>query len=371
MIVSQKTEVRRFGLVMGNPIDALSAGEAETRIHEWAKVKASRYVCIANVHVVATGSGDEDFGRVLAHSDLNTPDGAPVAWTLRRAGYMGQQRVDGPDLMWRYLALAEKAQEPIFLLGSTEQTLALLCARIRSEFPNLIIAGSESPPFRPLTAEEDAELVERINRSGARTLWVGLGCPKQERWMHDHKGRVDAVMLGVGAAFDYHAGTLKRAPAGMRKIGLEWLYRLSQEPRRLWRRYTTTNAGFISYALRRTLLTQALSENDIGVLWQGAMRRLDDGACSADSIQVYAKSGSSRTLVSLIAFIRSTLSQDTFRINVTVSRRRELAFKRMIASEGLGNRVDVTSTEAREISAQVGLCLCLDTLTAAVRTKRC
>jgi N-acetylglucosaminyldiphosphoundecaprenol N-acetyl-beta-D-mannosaminyltransferase len=156
--------------------------------------------------------------------------------------------------MLEYCAHAARIGQSIFLYGSTEETLISLRAQLLKRFPDLQIAGAIAPAFRQLTAEEDAADVECINVSGAGTVWVGLGCPKQELWMAAHRGRVNAVMLGVGAAFDFHAGNLVRAPVWMRNCGLEWLHRLASEPRRLWKRYLVTNTVFIWCAARQFLL---------------------------------------------------------------------------------------------------------------------
>jgi N-acetylglucosaminyldiphosphoundecaprenol N-acetyl-beta-D-mannosaminyltransferase len=184
---------------------------------------------------------------------MATADGAPVAWMVRRFGYKDQQRINGPDLMWNYCALAAQRGELIYLYGSTPATLATLAHRLAREFPGLKVAGAYSPPFRPLTVAEDTEAVAAINASGAGTVWVSLGCPKQETWMAAHRGRINAVMIGVGAAFDYHAGTVHRAPLLMQRLGLEWLHRLISEPRRLWRRYLVTNTLFVLGALRQLM----------------------------------------------------------------------------------------------------------------------
>ncbi|WP_426990948.1 WecB/TagA/CpsF family glycosyltransferase [Cupriavidus sp. 30B13] len=185
---------------------------------------------------------------------MNTPDGAPVAWMLRCLGYPTQERINGPDLMLRYCSHAEQTGESIFLYGGRIETLLLLEQRLKEDFPSLRIAGMHSPPFRKLTEEEDREIVEKINNSGASTVWVSLGCPKQEQWMADHRGRIKAVMIGVGAAFDYHAGTVRRAPLWMQMRGLEWLHRLCSEPSRLWKRYLVTNSIFVGLALSQLLL---------------------------------------------------------------------------------------------------------------------
>ena len=231
--------------VLGALIDVVSLGVALQRIAAWAGARQSRSVCICNAHSVVTSTTDPAFLAALAAADLATPDGAPVAWMLRRLGAAGQRRVSGPDLMLAYCDYAARSGESIYLYGSTPQTLANLQTALHSRWPALTIAGAESPPFRPQTAEEDEATVRRINATGAGTLWVSLGCPKQELWMAAHRGRVQAVMVGVGAAFDFHAGTIKRAPAWMRDNGLEWLHRLLSEPRRLGRRYLVTNSLFM------------------------------------------------------------------------------------------------------------------------------
>lgn len=248
---------RQRGDVIGVPIDALDWERATGLICGWATGRESRYVCICNVHSVVTATQDAEFARVVRESDMATPDGAPVAWTLRRRGFTRQERINGPDLMWRLCDCAEKAGIAVGLFGSTESTLAALCVVIEREFPALRVAYRHSPPFRQLTAEEDDELVMNINRSGAGLLFVGLGCPKQEKWMAGHRNRINAVMLGVGAAFDYHAGTTPRAPLWMQRNGLEWLHRLCSEPRRLWRRYLATNSVFI-FRISRDYLCERL-----------------------------------------------------------------------------------------------------------------
>ena len=235
-------------------IDAVSWQTTLQTLQRWSQRRESRYVCICNVHSVVTGRRDPAFGHALENADMCTADGMPVTWMLRHIGFPGQQRINGPDLMWRYLAQAEQRGEPVFFYGNTEDTLAALSARLLQAFPRLQIAGTYSPPFRPLTAAEDTAIAARINASGARVVFVSLGCPKQELWMASMRGRIDAVMIGVGAAFDYHAGTLKRAPLWMQQRGLEWFYRLCTEPRRLWKRYLVTNSLFIAGALRQLLL---------------------------------------------------------------------------------------------------------------------
>lgn len=231
--------------LLATRIDALSWEQAVGRIVRWAQAGASRMVCLCNVHSLVTARRDAELGRALADADLNSPDGAPLAWLMRRRGWPEQQRMPGPDMMWKVLEEAQRLQLPVFLLGGSPQTLDKLVATLHASFPSLPLAGHLSPPFRALSDQENAAIAERVNASGARILLVGLGCPKQEKWMAAQRGRVQAVMLGVGAAFDYHAGVIMRAPVAWQRAGFEWLYRLLQEPTRLASRYLLTNVLFL------------------------------------------------------------------------------------------------------------------------------
>lgn len=235
-------------------IDACTRDESVSRISHWGRERASKYVCYSNVHAVVTAAADEETADAINDADLALPDGAPIAWTLRRKGFSGQARLSGPDMMIALCAEAERADIGVFLFGSTDETLSALREKLIERFPHLRIADSYSPPFRPPSAKEDAAIVERINLSGAGLVFVGLGCPKQEIWMHAHRGRISAVMLGVGAAFDFHAGLVRRAPLWMRQCGLEWLHRLIAEPRRLWKRYVVTNSRFILWTAKDLFL---------------------------------------------------------------------------------------------------------------------
>ena len=241
---------RQVGVVLGARIDVASWDAALDRILGWARARESRYVTICNAHVVVTASRDAAYGAIINDSDMATPDGAPVAWMLRRQGHADQPRLNGPDLMWALCGRAAVEGVPVYCYGSTDETLARLAPRLREAFPSLDVT-MDSPPFRPLSPEEDAATVSRIHAGRAGIVFVGLGCPKQERWMAEHRGRINAVMIGVGAAFDFHAGTVARAPTWMRDNGLEWLHRLFSEPRRLWRRYLVTNTLFLVGAARQ------------------------------------------------------------------------------------------------------------------------
>jgi len=241
--------------VIGTPIDAINIPDVVARIMEWARVRSSRYVCICNVHSLVTARQDPAFRTVLDQSDLNTADGVPLVWGVRAAGHPGQQRVAGPDLIDPLCRAAAREGVSVFLYGSTPETLAGFRDKLTADHPGLTIAGAISPPFRILTDAEKREIVATIEASGAGIVWVGLGCPKQEKWMWEHRPKLNAVMIGVGAAFDYEIGRIRRAPGWMQRAGLEWAYRLAQEPRRLFKRYAVTNTLFVALyakdALRR------------------------------------------------------------------------------------------------------------------------
>ena len=239
---------REGAKVLDSFIHALSWNETLKRITVWASARESRYVCICNVHSVVTATRDEEFKHVLRHADLATPDGMPVAWMLRKLGFAGQERINGPDLMWKYCAQAARSGEAVYFYGSSLETLRRMSVNLQAAFPALHIGGVYSPPFRAEGEIEEEAIIASINNSGAGVVFVGLGCPKQEKWMAAHQNRIHAVMIGVGAAFDYHAGTVQRAPLWMQRNGLEWSYRLLSDPRRLWKRYLVTNTLFIAGA---------------------------------------------------------------------------------------------------------------------------
>ena len=249
-------------LVIGAPIHQLTWNSALTRLQEWAANRESRYVCICNVHSVVTARRDAAFSSIINKADMATPDGAPVAWLMRRTGTVGQARINGPDLMALYCESAAQRGESIYLYGGQQSTLDKLCEILPKRYPGLKIAGVYSPPYRPLSEDEDKLAVAAINSSGASTVWVSLGCPKQEVWMAEHRGRIQAPMIGVGAAFDYHAGVIVRAPLWVQNSGFEWLHRLCSEPQRLWKRYFLTNSLFILYASRQ-LATSVLMRSQM------------------------------------------------------------------------------------------------------------
>jgi exopolysaccharide biosynthesis WecB/TagA/CpsF family protein len=209
------------------------------------------YICFSNVHTSVMGKESSEYRDVLNSAAMVFPDGAPIARLGKRRGYHGLERVAGPDFMQKMFRDTMDGKVSHYFYGSTEETLTALKENLEKQYPGIDIRGMYSPPFRPLSPEEDEEDTRRINESGADILWVGLGAPKQEKWMNAHKGRINAVMMGVGAGFDFHAGTIDRAPVWIQKIGFEWLYRLFQDPGRLFKRYFVTNIKFFWYLLHK------------------------------------------------------------------------------------------------------------------------
>ncbi len=208
------------------------------------------YICVSNVHTTVMAYEDENYRRIQNSAAMALPDGAPLSIYSRKHGFADAQRVTGPDLMLEMLGSEDTKGLRHFFYGSTEQTLKAMWSKIESVYPDAVIAGMYSPPFGVLTDSEDAQIVDIINSSDPDIIWVGLGAPKQEEFMYCHRGRLNAVMIGVGAGFDYLAGNIKRAPEIVQKMSLEWLYRFLQDPKRLWRRYVTTNIKFIRYIYR-------------------------------------------------------------------------------------------------------------------------
>lgn len=234
--------------VFGVNLDAVDYAEATSRIMQHARARESYAVSALAVHGLMEAEGDDDFRQVVNEIDLVTPDGQPVKWALNLLhGADLADRCYGPNLTWDVLAACEEADVSVFLFGSKQETCDLFEAEIKRRFPAIRIAGVQSDRFRDATAEEDAADIELINASGAGVVLVGRGCPRQERWVHAHRGSVNAAMLAVGAAFDYGAGNMTEPPAWMQRAGLQWLYRLVQEPGRLWKRYLVTNSAFIGH----------------------------------------------------------------------------------------------------------------------------
>jgi N-acetylglucosaminyldiphosphoundecaprenol N-acetyl-beta-D-mannosaminyltransferase len=231
--------------VISTPVHPTSYADACDRIQQWANDRASCYIIAANVHVVMTAYWHPSFQQIVNQAALVTPDGMPLVWALRQLGVKEQTRVYGPDLMLAWCDRATRLGIPIYLYGGTEAMLIKLQRNLAAQFPGLAIVGSYAPPFRPLSSAEEAAAIDRIHASGAPVVFVGLGCPKQEEWMARQQGKLQAVMIGVGAAFSFHSGEVSQAPRWMMARGLEWLYRLVQEPGRLWKRYLVNNPAFV------------------------------------------------------------------------------------------------------------------------------
>jgi N-acetylglucosaminyldiphosphoundecaprenol N-acetyl-beta-D-mannosaminyltransferase len=212
--------------------------DAVGAIGGWIRQREPTYVCLVPAHSVMEARRDEEYRDILNGSGLTTPDGMSIVWLLKLRGQQRVQRVYGPDLMLEVCRVSVDAGWSHFLYGGEEGVAEDLVSTLESRYPGLRIAGTHSPPFRQLTPEEDAEVSRRIEDSGADVVWVGIGSPRQERWIAEHAGKVGApVLIGVGAAFDFLSGRKPQAPRWIQRAGLEWLFRLATEPRRLWRRY--------------------------------------------------------------------------------------------------------------------------------------
>lgn len=204
-----------------------------------------KYICVSNVHTTVMSYENEEYRKIQNGAAMALPDGAPLSSYSRRKGYKQAQRVTGPDLMLELFAISKEKGYRHYFYGATEETLQSMKEVLERDYPGIQIAGMYAPPFRALTPQEDAQIVAKINESRPDFIWIGLGAPKQEEWMYQHMGQLQGVLIGVGAGFDYLAGYIKRAPRWMQKLSLEWLYRLLQDPKRLWRRYFTSNVKFI------------------------------------------------------------------------------------------------------------------------------
>jgi N-acetylglucosaminyldiphosphoundecaprenol N-acetyl-beta-D-mannosaminyltransferase len=231
--------------ILGMRVDELDYPFILRQVHEWVTACLSRYICISTVHMIMESYDDERFQAIVNSADLITADGVPVVWVSRHLGLNEQSHVFGPELTVRLCEMAAQEGIPVGFYGSTPEILGQLRRNVTRRFPSLVVPLCYSPPFRPLTREEDDQVVTLINKSGIRILFVGLGCPKQECWMKDHRGRVSATMLGVGWAFEILAERSKMAPSWIKNIGMSWFYRLVLNPRKLWRRYLKHNPRFL------------------------------------------------------------------------------------------------------------------------------
>lgn len=233
------------GYILDTKISALRFNETLCLIDKWIKGKHQKYVCVCNTHSLVTGHNHKFFKQVLAEADLCVPDGMPLVFALRKLGFRQQERVDGPNLMLKLCEASIKEGYRIFLYGGTAANLVRLKGKLCSMFPGIQIVGSVSPPFRDLSEEEKLDIEVQINNAEPDLVFVSLGCPKQELWMHANRSKVKGIMIGVGAAYDFILGDIKRPPVFFQKIGLEWVFRLLAEPRRLFKRYAYNNPAFV------------------------------------------------------------------------------------------------------------------------------
>jgi N-acetylglucosaminyldiphosphoundecaprenol N-acetyl-beta-D-mannosaminyltransferase len=237
--------------IIGSPVTALPFEVQINIILEWAMNKVSKVICVSNTHMLVEAYWHPEFCSVLKSADIVTPDGMPLVWMLKLMGIHAQNRVAGMDILLSLCKLTPLRNIHLFFLGADVVTLEKMRRKLERVFPNVKIAGMEPFPFRPLTHAEDEAIIKKIHDSEAGIVLVALGCPKQELWMNQHKNKIQAVMIGLGGAFPVFAESHKRAPYWIRHLGCEWLYRLIQEPLRLFSRYSTTIPTFMWLALKQ------------------------------------------------------------------------------------------------------------------------
>ena len=243
--------------LLNTPITCLTFEEQIMLMLRWARAKESKTICLANVHMLMEAYWDRSFAGVLEKADIVTPDGMPLVWMLQKLGIYNQNRVAGLDVFINLCELAQQCRIKVYCVGSQPEVLVKMEQRLEEEYPVLQIAGMETLPqitIEEIVEDVDYPLIDRINESGAGIVFVCLGCPKQEIWMNQHQGKINAVMVGVGAVFSMYAGLNPRAPYWLQRSGLEWLYRLLQEPQRLWYRYGKTIPPFLYLAIRQLLI---------------------------------------------------------------------------------------------------------------------
>lgn len=240
--------------VLGVPVSLVSLTAAVRIIVGWCQAGEAHYVCVRDVHGIMRAQTDPELLALHARAGLVTPDGMPLVWLARHRGHLEVGRACGADLLTELCAASVELGLRHYFYGGKESVAERLAQALQARFPGLQVAGTYTPPFRPLTAAEDAEVTAAIVAARSHIVWVGLSTPTQEYWMRDHVDRIPgATLMGVGAAFDFHTGDVKRAPAWMRRAGLEWLHRLASEPRRLWRRYLVLAPKFVARVAREEM----------------------------------------------------------------------------------------------------------------------
>lgn len=235
--------------IMGVEIAAINMDWLLKFTDENLKGLSGDYMCVSNVHTTVTAYDDPEYKRIQNGGIMAIPDGGPLSSVGRKRGASGMERTTGPSYMGEIFQVSAKKGYRHYFYGATEETLKTLEEKLNEKYPGILIAGMYSPPFRPLTEEEDREIIKTINQAEADFVWIGLGAPKQEQFMAAHQGKINGFMVGVGAGFDYYAENINRAPQWMQKMNLEWFYRLLQEPKRLFKRYLITNSKFIWHAI--------------------------------------------------------------------------------------------------------------------------
>lgn len=258
--------------ILGTNINVTNMDDTIAYLTDNLETLKGDYICVSNVHTTVMAYRDKVYRQVQNSAAMALPDGQPLSIVSRKRGFSEARRVPGPDLMPAILDLSQETGYRHYFYGSTDATLTALRAALLRRYPRLQIAGMYSPPFRELTRAEDEEIVKRINDSGADFVWVALGAPKQEWWMYEHRHRIKALMLGVGAAFDFTAGTVKRAPMWMQKLCLEWVFRILRDPRRMLPRYLNTNFAFLYYVSQEGRELRQRSKNGMRIAMIGHKR---------------------------------------------------------------------------------------------------
>jgi N-acetylglucosaminyldiphosphoundecaprenol N-acetyl-beta-D-mannosaminyltransferase len=257
--------VANRAFILGVGVSAITLDRAVSTIEQWIERRTQNYVCITSAHGIIESRRDPQLRQIHNEAGMATPDGMPLVFMARRLGFKPVSRVYGPDLMRRLTEVSARKGYRQFYYGGGPGLADQLAATLKARYPTLPVAGTMTPPFRPLTPEEDDAVVARINEAAPDIVWVGLSTPKQEFWMASHIGRLNgSVLVGVGAAFDFLAGTKSQAPVWMQRSGLEWTYRLAHEPRRLWKRYLWIVPLFSMLALAQIIVHRVVGVSHVG-----------------------------------------------------------------------------------------------------------